>query len=435
MDEDLSLAIALSLQDNPPHKSNEEVKKESQRQMSVVDPLWETIDPNPCIFNLFIQFNKEYFWGRLDMVEVKWSPQMTLCAGVCSYQRRGGLCSVRLSKPLLQFRPRKDLVETLLHEMIHAYLFVTHNNKDHDDHGTEFHKHMFRINKHSGSNITVYHSFHDEVAALRKHWWRCDGPCRNKRPFYGWVKRAKNRAPSKNDRWWAAHQLSCGGSFIKVKEPEGYQDKKNKKTKKQKAIESGVGKSGKQISEIFSPRLQTKIVNGVLTKTKIPVETKNAKRKSPVNNKRKNPISTKQNDPREKLKTNADKTSETPSSKNSPKTKPHVSTKVVVAGSGAKVYFSSSEDEDLVLSQALDRFESRPKPAKVQKVNKPNCAFEVGGGRKGGRLVGSSKEFVRKVGCDPNLAAKIPEFCAGGDNLTGLKPVAGDEMLIKNLLK
>ena len=78
MDEDLSLAIALSLQDNPPHESNEEVKKESQRQMSVVDPLWETIDPNPCIFNLFIQFNKEYFWGRLDMVEVKWSPQMTL---------------------------------------------------------------------------------------------------------------------------------------------------------------------------------------------------------------------------------------------------------------------------------------------------------------------------------------------------------------------
>ena len=39
--------------------------------------------------------------------------------------------------------------------MIHAYLFVTHNNKDHDDHGTEFHKHMFRINKQSGSNITV----------------------------------------------------------------------------------------------------------------------------------------------------------------------------------------------------------------------------------------------------------------------------------------
>jgi hypothetical protein len=36
------------------------------------------------------------------------------CAGVCCYEGRGGLCSVRLSLPLLKLRPRKDLVETLL---------------------------------------------------------------------------------------------------------------------------------------------------------------------------------------------------------------------------------------------------------------------------------------------------------------------------------
>ena len=69
------------------------------------------------------------------------------CAGVCSYEGRGGLCSIRLSQPILKLRPRKNLVETLLvslivyqlkvmilyfipqHEMIHAYLFVTDNNK------------------------------------------------------------------------------------------------------------------------------------------------------------------------------------------------------------------------------------------------------------------------------------------------------------------
>ncbi len=33
------------------------------------------------------------------------------CAGVCSYEGRGGLCSVRLSEPLLKLRPRKDLVQ------------------------------------------------------------------------------------------------------------------------------------------------------------------------------------------------------------------------------------------------------------------------------------------------------------------------------------
>ena len=35
----------------------------------------------------------------------------------------------------MKLRPRKDLVETLLHEMIHAYLFVTDGDDDHDGHG------------------------------------------------------------------------------------------------------------------------------------------------------------------------------------------------------------------------------------------------------------------------------------------------------------
>jgi len=41
------------------------------------------------------------------------------------------------------------------HEMIHAFLFVTHNNRDRDGHGPEFHIHMHRINKEAGTNITV----------------------------------------------------------------------------------------------------------------------------------------------------------------------------------------------------------------------------------------------------------------------------------------
>lgn len=77
---------------------------------------------------------------------------MTSCAGVCSYNGRGGMCSITLSEPLLKLRPRKDLVETLLHEMIHAFLFVTHNNRDRDGHGPEFHKHMVRINKEAGES-------------------------------------------------------------------------------------------------------------------------------------------------------------------------------------------------------------------------------------------------------------------------------------------
>eukprot|EP00731_Ephydatia_muelleri_P038318 Em0718g3a len=133
---------------------------------------------------------------------------MTLCAGVCSYEGRGGLCSVRLSSPLLKLRPRRDLVQTLLHEMIHAYLFVTANNKDHDAHGPNFLEHMHRINHITGAKITVYHSFHNEVNEYRQHWWRCTGPCRNRPPYYGFVKRAMNRAPSPQDQCLSSSQAA-----------------------------------------------------------------------------------------------------------------------------------------------------------------------------------------------------------------------------------
>lgn len=39
--------------------------------------------------------------------------------------------------------------------MIHAYLFLTNNNRDRDGHGPNFCKHMYRINKEAGTNITV----------------------------------------------------------------------------------------------------------------------------------------------------------------------------------------------------------------------------------------------------------------------------------------
>ncbi|TRY62923.1 hypothetical protein TCAL_05138, partial [Tigriopus californicus] len=193
----------------------------SSNESSLIAPEWEDVDPTPDLHALFLQYNDRFFDGRLSGCEVKWSPRMTLCAGLCSYQRRARYCSIRLSVPLLKLRPRKDLVETLLHEMIHAFLFVTDGNDDHDGHGPAFHEHMFRINKEAGTSISVYHNFHDEVNFYKTHWWKCDGPCQNRKPFLGMVKRSMNRAPGPNDRWFAAHQATCGGTFIKIKEPEG----------------------------------------------------------------------------------------------------------------------------------------------------------------------------------------------------------------------
>lgn len=199
-----------------------------ERPMSIVDESWENLDPSPDVRAMFMEFNDTFFWGKLCGVEVKWSARMTLCAGVCCYEGRGGLCSIRLSEPLLKLRPRRDLVETLLHEMIHALLFVTQNNRDRDGHGPEFCKHMNRINSATGTKISIYHSFHDEVDQYRQHWWRCTGSCQTKKPFFGYVKRSMNRAPSANDIWWAEHQRTCGGKYVKIKEPENYK-KKGKK--------------------------------------------------------------------------------------------------------------------------------------------------------------------------------------------------------------
>ena len=184
----------------------------------VVDPELETIDPNPSIWKLYSIFDDRFFEGRLVMngVEVDWSKQMTSCAGLCRWSPNNRHCQVRLSQPLLALRPRKDLVETLIHEMIHAILFVTNQDDNHESHGDIFHQHMYRINRQAGCNITVYHTFHDEVRYYKRHVWRCNGRCQNSPPFYGLVRRARNRAPGPYDFWFADHLKSCGGTFIKI---------------------------------------------------------------------------------------------------------------------------------------------------------------------------------------------------------------------------
>ncbi|KAG7305949.1 hypothetical protein JYU34_008512 [Plutella xylostella] len=189
--------------------------------MNLADPELELIDPTPNIHSLFMNFDKTFFWSQLAAgAVVRWSKRMYSCAGVCSYEGRGGLCVIALSEPLLKLRPRKNLIETLLHEMIHAYLFVTGNDRDRDGHGPNFQSHMRRLNQATGVNITIYHDFHDEVKLYQTHVWRCDGPCQHRKPYYGIVRRSSNRAPSNKDFWWNDHKRMCSGTFIKIKEPE-----------------------------------------------------------------------------------------------------------------------------------------------------------------------------------------------------------------------
>ncbi|KAH8287468.1 hypothetical protein KR054_007888, partial [Drosophila jambulina] len=217
----------------------------------LVHPEWELVDPSPDVHSMFQRFDEKFFQKRLGAVVLEWSKRMYSCAGIC-YQRSNRYVkevTIRLSEPLLKLRPRKDLVETLLHEMIHAYFFILNVREGNGGHGPNFKQKMNMINKVAGTNITVYHSFHDEVDAYRTHIWRCNGICQNHTPFKGWVKRTSNRAPGPSDQWWEKHQRDCGGTFMKVSEPSK-PPKAPKPPKPPKSITNGSKTSKKALPAV-----------------------------------------------------------------------------------------------------------------------------------------------------------------------------------------
>lgn len=257
------------------------------------------------IHTLFVQFNEELFGGELSAVHVRWSKRATLCAGLCRYQYNSlnpdaRMCDIALSEPLLKYRPRSDLLNTLLHEMIHAYLFVRGEEqpRDRDGHGPRFLYHAGRINHKLGTNITVYHTFHDEVKQYKVHVWKCNGPCQKKPPYFGIVSRSMNRKPQPADWWWEDHQKNCGGQYHKIAGPDvinGEQVIKEKKPRAKKNDSSSTTASGNgkkpthkgavnkktkgslkdflfkkgDSSSSEKPKAEVKMINGIIQRTKV----------------------------------------------------------------------------------------------------------------------------------------------------------------------
>mmetsp|Transcript_19779 Transcript_19779/g.22435 ORF Transcript_19779/g.22435 Transcript_19779/m.22435 type:complete len:391 (-) Transcript_19779:24-1196(-) len=198
----------------------------------MADQIWdpsENANEQPeDIHTLFAMYDSLFFEEKLGTVRLEWSKRMTLCAGICYYNEGNPI--IRLSERILKFRPFRDVKETLLHEMIHAFLYVTCFVDTREDHGDNFKFHMNHINKITGLNLTIFHNFHDEVDNCRQHIWRCNGVCQKWKPYYGYCKRAVNRAPSDRDPWFKRHKLNCGGSFEKISEPEPAPKKKRSQT-------------------------------------------------------------------------------------------------------------------------------------------------------------------------------------------------------------
>ncbi|KAK4494613.1 hypothetical protein PRZ48_013969 [Zasmidium cellare] len=244
-DEDAALEAISQLAASSPEQEEAKAK---------IDNILTSDDPFIDIHELFGLYNTLYFRSLLvPRVEVSWSSRLTLCAGICELVRdpannnKYTRIRLKLSEALLKYRPRSDVVDTLIHEAIHAYFFITTSwrhsrGDDGTGHGDGFLLLADAINDHGGYNISVYHTFHDEVDSYRTHIWQCDGPCKAKAPFFGLVKRSMNRPPGRSDSWWKQHQDECGGKFEKIAEPE--------MTKAQVEKLSGLERAGRQRNKI-----------------------------------------------------------------------------------------------------------------------------------------------------------------------------------------
>uniref|UniRef100_A0A915DSR0 SprT-like domain-containing protein n=1 Tax=Ditylenchus dipsaci TaxID=166011 RepID=A0A915DSR0_9BILA len=92
-----------------------EVSSSSKKPIfDLADPTLELLDPTPDIFAQFVLFNEQFFFAKLGACTVEWSKRLTSCAGICQFHPRTGLCTIRLSEPLLNFDPGKTLLRLYL---------------------------------------------------------------------------------------------------------------------------------------------------------------------------------------------------------------------------------------------------------------------------------------------------------------------------------
>lgn len=204
---------------------------------------------NIDVQSLFNQYDSVYFDDKLKGMQVRWSNKMTLCAGQFQWGKKSLKhgSEIVLSEPLLKMRPKSDTINTLLHEMIHAYMHVT-QQRDTSDHGTIFQFWMRLINESEMSQITIFHTFHDEVDHYRQHVWACD-KCGNI------IKRAMNRDPNfpcgPRDEGYFVHRQICDGGYVKIHAPEKsllQKKSKEKKNANQKTLDRFFEKSEESLS-------------------------------------------------------------------------------------------------------------------------------------------------------------------------------------------
>src|SRR5689334_19854287 len=114
----------------------------------------------------WVRLNDRYFRGMLPAIPIEWSRRLTASAGM--FLSRVGPRArlecvplpgprrlIRLSLPLLQNEPYREVAGTLAHEMIHQWQYDILKRRP--NHGAEFREMMAVMNR-DGLGITIRHS-------------------------------------------------------------------------------------------------------------------------------------------------------------------------------------------------------------------------------------------------------------------------------------
>lgn len=189
-------------------------------------------EPGPDIHELFCHYNSIYFDDALSTCFVSWAPRLTSSMAASCDCTVEGHCEIQLSVLLLKCRSSADLKNILLHEMIHAFMWIMHKNNNHSDHGSIFWKIANSMNSNlkddlqrpsSGYNITSHHGFPNEEKTSRAHLWMCTS-CGESSHSDCLEKKGSDNDCGNRLCGWHKHKKLCSGRCENVNDVSGFKD-------------------------------------------------------------------------------------------------------------------------------------------------------------------------------------------------------------------
>lgn len=150
--------------------SGEMATTRSRAKKRMRDEREVTDDGLPNLVMLYRKFNEELFNNRIpSSFTIAWGRRMTRVSGVMIPGER----RIKISLPIHSRLGKDELYDTIIHEMIHAFLYLS--NVYHG-HGKHFLNEAARIYRLSGRKITPWHDGRGMVAVwreLHRYGWRC----------------------------------------------------------------------------------------------------------------------------------------------------------------------------------------------------------------------------------------------------------------------